>query len=91
MKPTNLTAGRLLLVLLTLGLTAGLVSWGYKQSPGQYQQSLNDTTPKKKTGDRDKKVRYLDDVLDEMDRADFKMDMEKMQKEIAEAMKSIDG
>ena len=91
MKPTNFTTGRLLLVLLIIGLTIGLVSWGYKQSPGQYQQSLNDTTPKKKSGDREKKIRDLDDVLDEMDKADFNINMEKMQKEIAEAMKKIDG
>ncbi len=91
MKPTTISAGRLLLVLLTAGLTIGLASWGYKQTPGQYQQVTNDTTPKKKINDREKKVRDLDDVLDEMDGADFKIDMEKIQKEIAEAMKSIDG
>ncbi len=91
MKPTNRKITPLVLALLTAGLTIGLISWDYKQSPGQYQQSMNDTTPKKKSIDREKKVRDLDDVLDELDRADFKMDMEKMQKEIAEAMKEIDG
>lgn len=47
MKPKNLTTGRSLLLLLTVSLTIGLVSWGYQQSPGQYQQSVNDTTPKR--------------------------------------------
>ena len=91
MKPTTLTTGRLFLVLLTAGLTIGLISWDHKQSPGRVQQSLNDTTPKKKSLDRDKKVRDLDDVLDELNEADLKVNMEKIKQEIAEAMKSIDG
>ena len=57
MKPTTFTNGRFLLVLLTVGLTVGLVSWDYKQSPGKYQQSTNDTTPKKKSIDKEKKIR----------------------------------
>jgi hypothetical protein len=89
MKPTNRKTTPLVLALLTAGLTIGLVSWDYKQAPGQYQQSKNDTTPKKKT-DREKKVRDLDDVLDELDKADFDINMEKVQKEIEKAMKEID-
>jgi chromosome segregation ATPase len=86
----NLKRTPLVLVLLTAALAIGLVSWGYKQSPGKYQQPINDTTPKKKT-DREKKVRDLDDVLDELDRADFKMDIEKMQRELVDAIKKIDS
>lgn len=91
MKPTNRKTTPLVLALLTVGLAIGLVSWDYKQSPGQYQQSINDTTPKKKSTGKEKKVLDLDDVLDQLDAADYKVDMEKLQKEIAEAMKSIDG
>lgn len=91
MKPKTFTNGPLLLVLLTLALTIGLVSWGHKQSPDRYPQSANDTTPKTKSTDREKKIRDLDDVLDELDAADMKVDMEKIKKEIAEAMKNIDG
>jgi hypothetical protein len=90
MKPTNRKTTPLVLALLTAGLTIGLVSWDYKQSPGQYQQSMNDTIPKKKT-DREKKVRDLDDVLDELDRADMKADFEKAMKEAAKALKEFDG
>ncbi|OSZ76982.1 hypothetical protein CAP36_11155 [Chitinophagaceae bacterium IBVUCB2] len=90
MKPTTFKHRKLLLAVIAIGLTIGLVSWDYKQSPGKYQQSLNDTTPKKKT-DRDKKVRDLDDVLDELNAVDFKVEMEKAQKEIAEAMKNFNG
>lgn len=91
MKPTNLKAASLLLALFAIIVTVGLVSWGQKQSPGQYGQSVSDTTPKKKSTDKDRKVRDLDDVLDELDNANWKVDMDKIQKEIAEAMKSIDG
>ncbi len=91
MKPTNSKAAPLVMALFAIILTVGLVSWGQKQSPGQYGQSVNDTTPKRKSTDMDKKIRDLDDVLDELDNADWKVDMNKIQKEIAEAMKSING
>jgi hypothetical protein len=91
MKPKTFTAGPLLLVLLTLILTVGLVSWGQKQSPKRYQQSVNDTVPKTKSGDREKKIRDLDDVLDELDAVDMKVNMEQIKKEIAEAMKNFDA
>lgn len=81
----------LLLAVLAIVLTIGLVSWGQTQSGDRYQQTQNDTTPKKKKSDRDKKVRDLDDVLDEMNEADLEFDMKKVQEEIAEALKNIDG
>lgn len=91
MKPTTLLPGRLLLAVLTIVLTAGLISWDQQQSPGRYEQSATDTTPKKKDKDREKKVRDLDDVLDELERNDWEADMLKAKKEIAEAMKNFDG
>lgn len=90
MKPTISKHGNLLLALAAIGLTTGLVSWDYKQSPRQFEQSLTDTTPKKKT-ERDKKIRDLDDVLDELNTTDFKLEMEKVQKEIAEALKNFNS
>ncbi len=90
MKPTSFKQKNLLLAIIAVGLTIGLVSWDYKQSPGKYQQPVNDTTPKKKT-DSDKKVRDLDDVLDQLDAVDFKIEMEKMQKEISAALKNFNG
>jgi hypothetical protein len=91
MKPTTLLPGRLLLAVLAIVLTAGLISWDQQQSPGRYQQAAADTTPKKKDKDREKKVRDLDDVLDELERNDWEADMLKAKKEIAEAMKNFDG
>ena len=73
MKPRTFLNNPLLIILLTTVLTVGLISWDYQQSPGQYEQSINDTTPNRptqptdgKTYDRDKKVRDLDDVLEEL-------------------------
>ncbi len=66
-----------------------LLSWGgQKQTHRQKaEQSFNDTVPKNKA---DKKIRDLDDVLDELDRAEFKVDMEKVNEQLKEAMKQID-
>jgi CBS-domain-containing membrane protein len=66
-----------------------LLSWaGKKQTPQQKsEQSITDTVPKNKA---DKKIRDLDDVLDELDRAELKVDMEKVNEQLKEAMKQID-
>ena len=81
MKPTTSQPAVFCLSLLIVGLTVGLVSWDHKQTPGHYQQTVNDTVPKK-TSDREKKIRDLDDVLDELNNVDLKVNMEKVQKEI---------
>src|ERR1700676_3082962 len=92
MNPKILTTGRMLLALLVLGVSLVLVSWDFKQTPGQYKQSFtNDTIPKSKSTDREKKIRNLDDVLDEVNAVDLKMEMDKAQKEITEAMKEVDA
>src|SRR6476660_9188674 len=66
-----------------------LLSWGgQKQTPQQEsEQSITDTVPKNKA---DKKIRDLDDVLDELDRAGLKVDMEKVNAQLKEAMKQND-
>ncbi len=66
-----------------------LLSWGGQKQTHQQKtgQSINDTVPKNKA---DKKVRDLDDVLDELDRAEIKVDMEKVNEQLKEAMKQID-
>lgn len=94
MKPTMIKHGRLLLVVLAAGLTIGLISWDRHQSPGRYEQAINDTTPKKNNSERDKKVRDLDDVLDQLDKLDnldMGAELEKMKKEMTEAFKQFDG
>jgi len=92
MKPGSIAAGRILLALLTIGTVFILLSWDHKQSPNGYQkQYFNDTTPKGKKIDREKKVRDLDDVIDELNTVDLQKEMEKAQAEIQKAMKEIDG
>ena len=67
-----------------------LASWDYKQSSPftNDQKQVSDTLPKKQ---KERKIRDLDDVIDELNDADFKVDMGKIKKEIAEAMKQIDA
>ncbi len=66
-----------------------LLSWGGQKQTHQQktEQSVTDTVPKNKA---DRKVRDLDDVLDEMDGAQFKVDMGKVNEQLKEAMKQID-
>lgn len=74
-----------LLLIVFAALVVILVSWNDKQPGDQFKQiGQNDTIP------REKKIRDLDDALRELDNIELKLDMEKIQKEIAEAMKKID-
>lgn len=92
MKPRSLKPVWLPLSLLIAICTLALVSWGHKQSPDQLQQSSprTDTVPQKKSGDREKKVRDLDEALEELDRIDFDITLERAMKDVSEAMKKID-
>jgi hypothetical protein len=93
MKPGSIKAGRILLAMLTVGTVFILLSWNHKKSPDRFPQNkyINDTVPKQKKADKEKKIRDLDDALDELNTVDLKLDMEKAQKEIEKAMKEIDG
>ncbi len=86
MKPTTLTPGKYIMILLILVVSIGLISWDYQQKRGITPPDQQDTIPKK-----EKKVKDLDEVLNELDRADFQLDLEKVQAEIAKAMKEFDG
>jgi len=91
----------LTIVAVALSSIFILASWDFKQAtPFMDDQNSNsakasldkqatDTIPKKQN--REKKIRDLDDVIDELNNVDLKVDMEKISKEIAEAMKKIDG
>jgi len=66
-----------------------LIAWGdqkqtYQQEAGK---AVSDTIPKNKV---DKKIRDLDDVIDELNKAELKLNMEKVKTELEEAMKKID-
>ena len=93
MKPTRLFIGRLAFALAFLGLSLVLVSWDLKQSY-RYHQAINDTVPDKPSKpvppEKPKKITDLDDVLDELNSVELKMELEKVHKELAEAMKQFD-
>ena len=91
MKPGSIVAVRILVALLIAGTLFTLISWDHRHPGDRYQkQYFNDTTPKKKT-DREKKVRDLDDVIDELNAIDLQKELEKAQVEMQKAMKDIDG
>jgi len=77
-------------LLLLLAISIGLLSWDYDPSPRHHKTGFRDTIPKKSIT-TDKKIRDLDDVIDQLDQADFQVDMKKMQKELAEAMEKLNS
>jgi hypothetical protein len=91
---TNLKKMRIPLLLIAVAVSSLLVlsAWDFKTyNPvwGDEYCEDADTLPKKES--REKKIRDLDDVLYELNNVDLKVDMEKMQKELAEAMKKLDA
>jgi hypothetical protein len=79
----------LLPITLVAFFSIALVSWGdQKQTPQpKTKHAVTDTIPKNKV---EKKIRDLDDVIDEIDKAELKLNMEKVKTQIEEAMKQID-
>src|SRR6187431_3771201 len=87
---TNLRNLRIPLAVAAVAITCVFVlsSWDFKNTYAAWNDNGYDncdTIPKK-----EKKIRDLDDVLDELNAVDFKIDMEKMQKESNESMKNFD-
>jgi len=94
MKPRSFKP---LYILAAVVLVAGslvLVSWGHKQDSNRYYQfqNVNDTTPKKNNNqNRDRKVRNLDEALEELENVNINVDLEEAMKEVQKALKEIDG
>src|SRR6185503_18346557 len=86
MKHKPITTARLILAITALGLTLTLISWDFKQPRHQFQNDKpsTDTLPK------EKKIRNLDDVLNELDRAEWNLKMGKAQKEMEDAWKKME-
>jgi len=76
-------------IAVVAGFSILLLSWGGQKQTRQQRpgQTITDTVPKNKA---DKKIRDLDDVLDELDRTEIKVNMEKVNEQLKEAMKQID-
>ena len=87
---TNWKNLRIALAVAAVAVTSVLIlsSWDFKDNYTDWNDNGyndHDTVPKK-----EKKIRDLDDVIDELNNADIKVDMEKIQKELKESMKNLD-
>ena len=94
MKPRSMKSAYWLITSLLLGgFTLALISWDRKhdQNDQQFKQDYQDTPKKKNNVVRDKKVRDLDDALEELDNVNMGEISAQVAKEIAEAMKNIDA
>jgi hypothetical protein len=91
MKPRSIKPWHLVVVLLVAGTSLTLLSWDRKQDTTRqhHPQSFNDTTPRKNNV-REKKIRDLDEAIEELDNVDLDETMEKAMKEMANGLKSID-
>jgi len=88
---TNLRNLRIALAVTAVAITSVIVlsSWDINNTytgGNDYDHANCDTIPKK-----EKKIRDLDDVIDELNGVDLKIDMEKLQRELKESMKKIDA
>jgi len=89
---TNYRNRRITLAVAAVAITSIIVlsSWDSNRNITAGRNgngfTVNDTVPKK-----DKKIRDLDDVIDELNAAEFKLDMEKIQQQIKESMKQFDA
>lgn len=88
MSPRLKNISRVALVTLVLSSTVALISW--KKQDGDKQQSpirYTDTIPQQ----RDRKVRDLDEALDQLDKIDLKATIDQAMAGVAEAMKQLDA
>lgn len=90
---TNRRNFRLPLTIALVALTSSLllISWDFRQPSPFMNDFKNETDTIPKKGIKEKKIRDLDDVLDELNEVNLNVNMEKIKKEIDEAMKKIDG
>lgn len=76
-------------LILVAFVSIALIAWGGHQ-PAHTQttnQNFTDTVPKNKT---DKKIRDLDDAIDQLDKAEFQLNMDKVKAQVQEALKQVD-
>lgn len=91
---TNLRNFRITLAVAAVAIVSVFVlsSWNIENAYTQwdyFSDRPNDTIPNKNT--KEKKIRDLDDVLDELNDVDLKVDMDKIQRELKESMKQLDA
>jgi hypothetical protein len=89
MKPRLQNAGRLSFVALILVAAIALLSWKKQDQPSpkkQDQRAYTDTVPS-----RDRKVRDLDDALNQLDNINLQEHIDQAMASVSEAMKNIDA
>jgi copper chaperone CopZ len=94
MKPGTSVFKPVFLAVAITALAVILLSWDYQPSAfhfAGYDYYSDTVPPKKGKAERERKIRDLDEALEELENAELKVDIEKIKKEIEEAMKSIDA
>ncbi|MEO5563328.1 MAG: hypothetical protein ABIR18_07835, partial [Chitinophagaceae bacterium] len=94
MKPRSFKPAYILVAVFVAAAALTLISWDRKQDSPRFHhyRSDADTTPKKNENkNRDKKVRDLDEALEEMENVELDIEIENAMKSVNEAMKNIDG
>ena len=90
MKPGSITTVKTLLALIIIAaLSFAFISWDRHQRSDRFEhkKQQSDTIPQKK----EKKIRDLDEAIEELENIDLKEHLEKAMKEVNEAMKKLDG
>jgi len=90
MKPGSITTGKTLLALLIVAaLSFAFISWDRHQRSDRFEnkKQQSDTIPQKK----EKKIRDLDEAIEELERVDLKENLDKAMKEVEMALKKLDG
>jgi hypothetical protein len=89
MKSNKIAGAHLIPAVLIISFSVILVAWDFKhQSPqATHRQNDNDTVPKKNP---DKKIRDLDEALDEIDNAELKLNMDKIKSDVERQIKEVE-
>jgi len=94
MNPKPSVFKYLLVVAAVIGASVILVSWNYQQAPFHFAggDKYTDTVPPKKSkADREKKVRDLDEAIEELEKTEINVDLSKVKLELEKAMKEVDA
>ena len=88
MKPGSTRKSGLLIMLAVVGIaTLAFISWDNPhQQHYQQAQDESDTIP----GKRDRKVRDLDEAIQELEEVNIDMEIENAMKEVSKALKELD-
>lgn len=89
MKPGLFTTGRILLIAFVAIISVTLLAWQQKENKQKfpYQKVKTDTIPKKK---EPRKIRDLDEVLEEMEKVNIEIDLKNLNEELEKIKPEIE-